>query len=159
MLSHGLGFCSLHANEYFEVSRHKPNHGSQHPLVAQDLTFAEYRLAYEAANAGYSLPNLRLMASLNNLGKREKFLATFRKFSNLTPPGYTIYGTDADIETGLKFVIYRPTSGEEQPWILSLTGTEETIDWINNLELGRPQLKGLKKIVTLFTGLRVIASF
>ena len=119
------------------------------PQVFSSTEQGRVRTALAAAAAVYQLPDLR--AGL----EPEEYFASFSSFMSTVPVGYEVWGADADLATGLKFVIYRPLAdhpeGAGAPWLLSLTGTEGVIDWINNTDRGRPQFLGLVKIVKLFS--------
>lgn len=110
---------------------------------------ARIRTALAAAEAVYRLPDLRTGV------EAEEYFRSFEGFLAAIPAGYEVWGADADLATGLKFVIYKPLAshpeGDGAPWVLSLTGTEGVIDWINNTDRGRPQFLGLQKIVKLFS--------
>lgn len=107
------------------------------------------RTALAAAQADYLLPNLTV--TLLQGIQAEDFLQNFKNFLAATPAGYVLWGADADLATGLKFAIYRPApNNPDSAWILSLTGTENLPDWLTNTALGKPQMIGLQKIVTLF---------
>jgi hypothetical protein len=110
---------------------------------------ARAKLALEAAQAPYSLPNL------NSGLDRAAYKKAFRAFLAKTPAGYELWGSDADLASGLKFVIYKPKADHPDfsiaPWVLAITGTETFIDWLSNADHARPQFLGLKKIVELFS--------
>lgn len=119
-------------------------------LTAGEIkTYERTATALSAAAAVYHLPNL------SSGVKTADYLASFQKFFASTPKHYELWGTDTDLGTGLKFVIYRPLSthpeGAEAPWVLSITGTENLLDWLTNASLGKPQFLGLDNIITLFT--------
>jgi hypothetical protein len=121
------------------------------PQSASEIRYlARAKLALAAATAPYSLPNL------NSGLDRAAYKEAFRAFLAKTPAGYELWGADADLATGLKFVIYKPTAANPDfanaPWVLAITGTETLLDWLSNSDLARPQFLGLRKIVELFSG-------
>ncbi len=119
-------------------------------VLSRALSPAEERqqhlilLSVQASQASYQLPNLRIYKGL------EDYVGRFETFLSTIPPGYVVYGADAEIESGLKYVILKPsTTGD--PWILAFTGTNSLIDALADTGLGSAQFEQLKEMILLFS--------
>lgn len=96
-----------------------------------------HTLALSAARLVYK------MADLTTSKSAVEILQKHAEFNALIPPHYQVTYKTADRTSGIKYAILEPTQ-RGLPYILAITGTESTIDWFIDLNLGRSQLAQLK---------------
>ncbi len=103
----------------------------------------EHFLALKMADVVYALPDLE-----HDLTPAQ-FISEFQNFISKIPEGYRLYHAFSDPKSGLKYAIFAPwIERVSTPWILSLTGTETTLDWIGNASYGELQLRRLSSLFT-----------
>lgn len=117
-----------------------------------EVNIARYRrheLALKAAQAVYQVPDLETKIEAS------EFLAQFSKLVEVQPEGYELYHSHADPLTGMKYAIFAPlastsVSDNKPPWVFAISGTQTTIDWAANLNLGLKQFESLSGLIQIF---------
>lgn len=104
----------------------------------------ELRRGLLAARDVYELADLEA----NRTGA--SFVDGLRGFFGHVPDGYELYFFFADPDAGLKYMVLQPLN-DGRPWILGVAGTQTTLDWIQDLDLGRKQIERIGRIRALFT--------
>ncbi len=114
------------------------------PLNAAELRHVHFStLAYQSSQAAYKLPQIRTEKEFQDY--RNDYL----NFLKAVPENYTVYGSDARLETGGKFTVLRPQLAND-PWIIAIAGTESPIDMLADADLGKPQFEDFQKIIVMF---------
>lgn len=111
----------------------------------------ELRQGLLAARDVYELADLEV----NRTGS--SFVEGLRGFFAHVPQGYELYFFFADPDAGLKYMVLQPMN-EGRPWILGIAGTQTTLDWIQDLDLGRQQIERIGRIRSLFTSCQYLDS-
>lgn len=101
-------------------------------------------LALQAAQVAYTLSDLESASDGGAL------LTAHEQFFSRIPPGYEALHYSSRRDSGLKYLMFKPLN-PEWPWILSFTGTENMIDWLTDLDLGRSQLAQTEGLIHTFT--------
>lgn len=151
LLFFGIGIAVWLLHPYF-LPATKPQPPDPKRVLARTLTPEEQRqrdltlLSVQASQASYKLPDLRVFRDVKD------YVGDFRTFQALIPAGYVVFGADADIESGLKYVIFKPVT-PDHPWVLAFTGTSGLIDVLSDVGLGSSQFEQLKGMIQIFSKL------
>lgn len=90
----------------------------------------------------YNLPDLE------NSTKGDEFISKFDAFIASPVPGYQFWDFEANRQTGLKYAILSPLD-PINPWIFVFSGTQTSMDWAADLDLGRRQVQKVEDMVNV----------
>ena len=104
-----------------------------------------HSLALQAASLTYKLADLTTAKDGADLVERHAV------FNGSIPANYEAANTYiANRNTGVKLVVLKPKIAG-WPYIMAITGTENALDWMIDLNLGRQQLENLLELHYMFT--------
>lgn len=116
--------------------------GFYHPPIDSQVRDIRHWYALRASMDIYNLPDLE------NSTKGDEFISKFDAFIASPVPGYQYWDFEVNRQTGLKYAILSPKDIND-PWIFVFSGTQTSMDWAADLDLGRLQVAKVEDMVNV----------